>query len=147
MKNIILLTAIILFTINCFGENNNKKHKRSKKLSYSYYINQYAKDDTSTAIINLYYRKSEIGSDKMSITPVAAALAFVVPPVGVGLTIISTPLLASGVITKIKYNKKRMKKALQDYNQNKHLSENLKKNVCKQINIERDNFNELLAEN
>jgi hypothetical protein len=147
MKNLLFIIAIVVFANNCFAKKNDtRRHKASKKLTYQNYINKYATDDTSKAIINLFFDKREAATDKMSITPITAAIGIIAPPIGISLTIISSPLLVSGVITKIKYNNSKLKKALINYHDNDILSSNLTKQVSKQLRIDRDNFNYLLAE-
>lgn len=129
MKNIFLFNCIILIGSNCFSQlekENNKKHK----LNYEKFVDQYAIDDTSFSIIDIYFDKREnSAAGRMVTLPVTAATTLVNAPIGLALMIVTAPIFVSGVITRIKYSRKNLLKTLENY-QNQHiLTVNLKKKV------------------
>ena len=148
MKKILLLSVIILIG-NAVSAKKHKSEKNitTKQLSYDEYIQQYGTDDTSKAIIELYFDKREnCGAGQMSFLPVTAAVAVVVPPLGIGLMTISSPLFVNGVVTMNRYSHKNMVKALNNYHTNKTMSRSIKKKVINLMIAEEEIRNEEMAE-
>ena len=126
MKSLTIILSFIICS-NCFAVKKAAKKNNSEKHCYEEYINQYGRNDTSKAIINFYFDKREISAaGKMSFLPLSMLLAIVVPPIGLGLMVVSSPLFVSGVITRKKYNNKNLIKELNNYNVNNILSKKMK---------------------
>jgi hypothetical protein len=127
MKILIIIIASFIICSTCFAGKKVAKKMNSEKLCYQDYIDQYGINDTSKAIINFYFDKRELSAaGKMSFLPLSMVLAIVVPPIGLGLMAISSPLFVSGVITRKKYNNKNLIKELNNYNVNNILSKKMK---------------------
>ncbi len=126
-----LLTILLaLTTIYCSA---TKKQKNIVKHSYEEYVDLYGKNDTSRAIIELFFDKREMNAGaKMSFLPVSLGVTVVVPPIGVALVAVSTPLFVSGLITKRRYNHKNLTAVLNAYNKDGVLPRRMKK-IVKQI--------------
>lgn len=147
MKNLIIASLIILFSSNCFAQDNQSKTNKLHKLSYEQYISHYGVDDTSIAIINVFFMKRENSAGgKMSFLPVSAGVTVIFPPLGLGLAAISTPLFVSGLITRNKYNKKKLLATLIDYQNENNLTVNLKKRVNTYFELEEEFLLEELAQ-
>jgi hypothetical protein len=147
MKNLFLISIIILLSNNCFAQKNHSENNKVHKLSYEEYINQYGSDDTSKAIIDLFFDKRELNAaGKMSFLPLSVVVTVVVPPIGIGLMTISSPLFISGIITREKYNHKNLIKTLDNYQNNNLLSANIKKKVGQLMEAQEVIYNEELAE-
>jgi hypothetical protein len=145
MKNLTIILSFILCS-NCFAGNKASKKMNSEKYCYQEYINQYGVNDTSKAIINFYFDKRELSATgKMSFLPLSMLLAIVVPPIGLGLMVVSSPLFVSGVITRKKYNNKNLIKELNNYNVNNILSKKMK--IIVYILEEEKNYNNKLLNN
>jgi hypothetical protein len=147
MKNLFLISIIILLSNNCFAQKNHSENNKVHKLSYEEYMNQYGTDDTSKAIIEFFFDKREYSAaGKISFLPLSAAVTIAVPPIGIGLMTISSPLFISGLITRKKYNHKNLIKTLDNYQNNNLLSANIKKKVGQLMEAQEAIYNEELAE-
>lgn len=133
MRHIYFISAFLyLSTISLAQEynfSNNEYH-----LTYRDFVNQYGIDDTSRAIIDVFFDKREdSGSGQMSFLPLSTAIVAINPPIGLGLMAISTPLFVSGLITYKKYSRKNLLKTLVNYQENAVLSKRFKKRVIQLI--------------
>lgn len=147
MKHLTIILFLIIITFNSFASDFNDK-KVVKKISYNEYMIQYGENDTAAAIISIYHDKREnSGVGQMSFLPVTASLCIVSPPIGLGLTIISSPLFFSGLITYTKYNHKKLNRVLDNYTINGNLSKKLRKKVVKQLEAEKFWKEDLTYEN
>lgn len=147
MKNLYLIAVVILLANNCFAKSNKVKKEEKNKLSYEEYIDQYGIDDTSVAIINIFFDKREnSGNGQMSFLPITTAVAVIVPPIGVTLMAVSTPLFINGLIVHKKYSRKNLTKALEDYQNKNILSDKYKKRVIDFLEVQQEIYNEELAE-
>lgn len=147
MKNLFLISIIILLSNNCFAKKKSANNNNTHKLSYEEYMNQYGTDDTSKAIIEFFFDKREYcAAGKMSFLPLSAAVTVVVPPIGIGLMVVSSPLFISGIITRSRYNHKNLLKTLDNYQNNNFLSANIKKKVGQLMEAQEEIYNEELAE-
>lgn len=146
MKKLILIGIVIMLSTNSFARKKNAVDIKSPKKGYMNYMNQYGVDDTSKAIINLYYDKRALSLEKMSFTPIIASVALVVPPIGLGMTVIYSPLLINGSLTRLRYSKNRMEKTLNNYNKNNTLTTSMRDRIKKYIRKENMLFNMLLSE-
>ena len=111
---------------------NNKqvKAKKEHKLNYDEFINKYGSDDTSLAVIEIFFDKRENSAKgQMSFLPLSTAIAVVFPPIGVGLMAVSTPLFVNGLIVNQKYNRKKLKNILEEYESTNELPIKLQNKV------------------
>ena len=145
MKKLILMSIIVLSSGHCFSQHQ-KENKKDYQLNYEGFITHYGVDDTSIAIIDIYFDKRQnCGGGKMSFLSLSAGIAAIYPPIGVGLLAVSTPLFISGSITRIKYNRKHLLTALINYQNDRIISENLKARVDTYIAIENEIYQEGIA--
>ena len=127
MKTLTIILTMVICS-NCFAAKKNTKRRHTEKFSYQEYINHFGINDTSKAIIDLYFNKRELCAvGNMSFMPLSMTIALVIPPVGEGLMAISSPLFVSGVITRKKYYYKNLLKELNNYNENNILSKKMNK--------------------
>ena len=147
IKNLFLIVVVILLSNNCFAKNNKVKKENEVKLSYEEYINQYGVDDTSIAIINIFFDKREnSGVGQMSILPISTAIAVAVPPIGVTLMALSTPLFINGMLVHKKYSHKNLIKTLEDYQNKNILSDKNKERVIDFLEVQQEIYDEELVE-
>ena len=121
-----------------------KKIKKTKnpKLSYKEYINQYGNNETSIAIINLFFEKrNETAIGKMSFLPITAGITIILPPIGLGLSALTSPLFISGLITRSQYSHKNLLIALKNYHNTNMFSENFKHKISEQIKAQKAIYN------
>ena len=98
--------------------NNNKQVKATNehKLNYDEFVSVYGSNDTSLAVIEIFFDKRENSAKgQMSFLPLSSAVAVILPPVGVGLMAVSTPLFINGLIVNQKYNRRKLKNILEKY--------------------------------
>lgn len=147
MKNLILITIILLMT-NSVSAEKNRSEKKQARLDYDECIQLYGVDDTSIAIINIYFDKRySVGVGQMSLLPVTAALTVFTPPIGVVLMAASSPLYINGIVKFNKYSQKNMIKTLNNYRDNNILSDKIRFKVVEFIMDEKIKNAELLEEN
>ena len=148
MKNLILIPIILLMTNSVSAEKNRSEKNKSTHLDYETCIQLYGVDDTSIAIINIYFDKRYTASvGQLSFLPVTAALTFFNPPIGVILMAVSSPMYINGIIKFNKYNQKNMIKALNNYHNNNVLAENIRNKVVNYLMDEKMDNDNLVKEN
>lgn len=148
MKNLILIPIILLMTNSVSAEKNRSEKNKSTYLDYAECIQLYGVDDTSIAIINIYFDKRySAGVGQMSLLPVTAALTVFTPPIGVVLMAASSPLYINGIVKFNKYSQKNMIKTLNNYRDNNILSDKIRFKVVEFIMDEKIKNDELLEEN
>ncbi|HLU84247.1 MAG TPA: hypothetical protein VKZ45_02135 [Vicingaceae bacterium] len=137
----IFLVALLVSTqmLVVAGNNNNKKKAKSNqkikigkehKMDYQGFVEKYGTDDTSVAVIEIFFDKREnAAKGQMSFLPLSGTIALVYPPLGVGLVAVSTPLFVNGLLVNQKYNRRKLKNILEDYHQNNELPVKLKDKV------------------
>lgn len=145
MKKLILIS--ILIGANLFAlanDNNNDKNvsKKKHKMNYNEFMTKYGGNDTAAVIIEIFFcKRNNAAKGQMSFLPISTAIAVVIPPVGVGLMAISTPLFINGMIVNQKYNRKKLMNILEEYQYNNELPLKLKSQVCDFIEyIEDENY-------
>lgn len=147
MKNLILITIILLMT-NSVSAEKNRSEKKQARLDYEECIQLYGVDDTSIAIINIYFDKRySVGVGQMSLLPVTAALTVFTPPIGVVLMAASSPLYINGMVKFNKYSQKNMIKTLNNYHNNNILAENIRNKVVNYLMDEKMDNDNLVKEN
>ncbi|OFY93952.1 MAG: hypothetical protein A3K10_14895 [Bacteroidetes bacterium RIFCSPLOWO2_12_FULL_31_6] len=145
MRNLFLISIIVLSSGYCFAQHE-KENKKDYQLNYEEFITHYGVDDTSIAIIDIYFDKRQnCAGGKMSFLSLSAGVALLNAPIGIGLMAVSTPLYVSGTITRIKYNRKHLLKTLINYQNENILTANLKQRVVTYLEIENEIHQEELA--
>jgi len=148
MKNLILIPIILIMTNSISAEKTRSEKQQQARLDYEECIQLYGVDDTSIAIINVYFDKRySSGIGQMSLLPATAALTFFTPPIGVALMIVSSPMYINGAIKFNKYSQKNMIKALNNYHDNNILTEKIRDKVTNYIMDEKMDSDNLMEEN
>ena len=143
MKHIYFISAFIIISSLSLAQNYNLIKNNEYHLSYDEFISRYGNDDTSLAIIDIYFDKREYsGMGQMSFLPVSTAVSAICPPIGIGLVAVSSPLFVSGLITYHKYSRKKMLKTLIDYREKATLSKKCRKKVVQLIAAQYEIFAE-----
>lgn len=134
MKTIYLIPIILLMTNSVSAEKTRSEKKENNKtirLNYDECIQRYGVDDTSIAIINIYFDKRyNAGVGQLSFLPVTAALTIITPPIGAILMAVSSPLYINGAIKFNTYSQKNMVKTLNNYHNNNVLAEKMREKVA-----------------
>jgi len=147
MKNIYPILMILLLSNYSIAQKNNYENNKDATLSYEEYINEYGVNDTSIAIVNLFFDKRDYSSTgKMSFLPLSATVTVFIPPLGIGLMAISSPLFVSGLITRNKYSHKNLIETLDNYQKNNVLSIKIKKKLSSIIEDQKYREIDMLAE-
>jgi len=125
-----ILTIILIFFGLTMSAQKNYPTKISK-YTYGDFIEKYGTDDTSIAMIDLFLTKrNEQSSTQLSFYPILISLGFIVPPIGVPLTVGYTPVAAHGAFLRIKYSKKRLEKMLIKHHNGEKLGKHLTKKIA-----------------
>lgn len=133
-----LIPILILVTNMSFATSKEDKKMKKESITYNDYMVKYGENDTTAAIVEIFHDKREnAGVGQMSFLPITGALIIVSPPLGIGLSIVSTPLFISGLITHNRHSNKKLNKVLANYMDNGELSKAMKRKVAKQIEAER----------
>ncbi|GAB4248242.1 MAG: hypothetical protein Kow0079_00290 [Vicingaceae bacterium] len=126
------LTLFICSFIFSYAGNNKKEIKYEKKYknSYSYFIDTYGTNDTTIALIDLYFEKRNNSANaQISMFVLSGALIPVFPPLGIATMSISSPLFINGIIIKNKYSNKQLTKSLEKLAANSPLRKRLQKKL------------------
>ncbi|MBL1233314.1 MAG: hypothetical protein CMD31_09820 [Flavobacteriales bacterium] len=140
MKKLILVSILVSVQLFVVAGNNNKsksaknnkqiKAKKEHKLNYDEFVNQYGANDTSLAVIEIFFDKRENSAKgQMSFLPLSTAVAVIIPPIGIGLMAASTPLFINGLIVNQKYNRRKLKNILDEYQSTNELPIKLQNKV------------------
>lgn len=131
-KIILLFSCLCLFSV-AFSQKDSVEIK-PRKLSFNDFLAYYSINDTSAAVIELFFDKKDNNAfTEMSLLPISAAVILLSPPIGIGLSAISVPLFVHGSILLIKYNKKKLKRILIEYKKSGYLPEKIRKKANKII--------------
>jgi hypothetical protein len=137
-KKLILVSILISAQLFAVAGNNSKSAKKNKqvkvnkehKLNYDEFVSKYGADDTSLAVIEIFFDKREnAAKGQMSFLPLSTAIAVIVPPLGVGLMAVSTPIFINGLIVNQKYNRRKLKNILEEYQSTNELPVKLQNKV------------------
>lgn len=146
MKNLLLIPIILIMT-NSISAEKIHSEKKQARLDYEECIQLYGVDDTSIAIINIYFDKRySTGVGQLSFLPATAAITFFIPPIGIVLMAASSPLYINGMIKYKKYSQKNMIKTLNNYRDNQILSDKIRNKVLDFIMDEKMDSDNLLEE-
>jgi hypothetical protein len=130
MRTLYLALILIISSNFSYAKSNNTKKNKNHKLCYGEFIDKYGIDDTSIAIINIFFdNREELGKGQMSFLPISAIVTTVAPPIGISLMAVSSPFFVNGWITCNKYSKKKLVKTLNNYQNKNILSDDVKKKV------------------
>ncbi len=137
-KKLILVSILISAQLFAIAGNNSKSAKKNKqvkankehKLNYDEFVSKYGADDTSLAVIEIFFDKREnAAKGQMSFLPLSTAIAVIIPPLGVGLMAVSTPIFINGLIVNQKYNRRKLKNILDEYQSTNELPVKLQNKV------------------
>lgn len=130
MKNIITIAAILLLSNSFFAKTNNPFKSKSVQISFDDYIGNYGLNDTSIAIIEIYFdHQNRLGAGLISFLPLTATIAIVSPPIGLVLMALTSPMVAKGLISYGKFSDKNLINALEDYQCENYITDNLKNKI------------------
>jgi len=142
MKKLILISILIGANLFAIANDNNKDKnvaEKKHKLNYNEFMTKYGDNDTAAVIIEIFFdKRNNAAKGQMSFLPISAAITFALPPVGVGLMVISTPLFINGMIVNQKYNRKKLMNILEEYQYNNELPLKLKDQVIAILEAEND---------
>jgi uncharacterized protein YdaL len=147
MKTIVTTVMALLVSISALNAQSNQKEllKKSHKLTYEDFSQMYGENDTAMAIIDVFFNKRESASTYMSFLPISAAITPLSPLAG-GLSIIVTsPLFAKGAIMRMRYNKRKLNKVLQQFENNEDIADNIERKYKKMLIIYQIEEAELMA--
>lgn len=141
MKKILITSVLVLITLVTYSQSpDTTRDNKSYKLSYEEFQNQYGTDDTSAALIDLFFSKrDEKAFGQMSMLPLSTAVTVVMPPVGIYLMAVSSPIFVNGLIVQLKYSRKKLLAALNGYHQHNMLADNYTQKVVALIELSREN--------
>lgn len=147
MKNLLLISIILIMTNSAFSKTTHIEKSKQARLDYETCVQLYGVDDTSIAIINIYFEKRYTGGvGQLSFLPVTTALSFITPPIGIALMIVSAPVYIHGALKLNKYSQKNMIKTLLNYQNNKILAEKTREKVADYLYDEKIIDDKLLDE-
>ncbi|MBW6483602.1 MAG: hypothetical protein K0B10_11155 [Vicingaceae bacterium] len=140
MKKLILISILIGANLFAIANDNNKNvSKKKHKLNYNEFMTKYGDNDTAAVIIEIFFdKRNNAAKGQMSFLPISTGIAIILPPVGVGLMAISTPLFINGMIVNQKYNRKKLMNILEEYHYNNELPLKLKNQVIAILEAEDD---------
>jgi hypothetical protein len=117
-----------------FVSAQNIKDKPVRKWNYWDFKKQYSINDTSILIVDLFFEKKEESAySQMVFLPISSSLLLLNGPLGMGLMAVSTPFFINGVITLIKYRKKKLYFVLEDYQDDRTLPNWVRRKVSKRL--------------
>lgn len=138
MKNVTLLFIAILYCNISFSKENTSKKNIVTPFSYQDYVYYYGVNDTSIAIINVFFdNQNRLGIGQISFLPLTTAISLVNPPIGLVLMLITTPMVAHGLVSYGKFSDDNLVSALENYQFNNFISENLRKRLDKYLDVKK----------
>ncbi len=146
MKRAYLILAFNIIGLVSYSQSPDTiRDSKAYKLSYDEFQNQYGTDDTSAALIDLFFSKrDEKAFGQMTMLPLSTGVTLIMPPVGVYLMAISTPIFVNGLIVQSKYSRKKLLAALNNYHDNQALSLSHQKKVTNLLELNAENEAEAL---
>ncbi len=135
MYKFIFFFLILFSTFQVFS-NIDSIRVKARKLSYSDFMAKYSKDNTSAALIELFFDKKEnVAIGEMSLLPITAIVFIFSPKMGLGTSLISFPIFIHGLSVLIKYRKHRLLNVLVRYNKNGFLAKRLRRKTNKLLKL------------
>jgi hypothetical protein len=133
MKRVILIIIFFSISLSYFSQANEKIKYR--KLTYNYFITKHSTNDTSEAVIEIFFdKKDNAALGQMSFLPITIAIYLISPQISAGLTIISFPLFLNGSYMLIKYRNKKLYDVLNEYKETQKLPKWLRKKTNRLLN-------------
>ncbi len=141
MKQIIITSVLLFITLVTYSQSpDSVKNNKSYKLSYEEFQNKYGVDDTSAALIDLFFSKrDEKAFGQMTMLPLSTAVTVVMPPVAIYLVAVTTPIFVNGLMVQLKYSRKKLLMALNDYHEHNILDDNYTQKVIALIERSKEN--------
>lgn len=140
MYRVAFILLICFSSINSFAETDSTEIK-ARKLTYSDFLGKYSINDTSAAVIEIFFdKKDNNAKGEMSFLPITAGVFLISPVIGAGLSVVSIPLFIHGSYTLVKYRKKKLVNVLTEYRATGKLPKKLRKKVTKSITYEQYNY-------
>lgn len=140
MYKLAFILVICFSSINSFAETDSTEVK-ARKLSYSDFLAHYSINDTSAAVIEIFFdKKDNNAKGEMSFLPITAGVFFIFPVIGAGLSVVSVPLFIHGSYTLVKYRKKKLVNVLTEYRETQELPKWLRRKVNKSLDSEQYNY-------
>jgi hypothetical protein len=140
MYRIAFILLLCFSSINSFAETDSTEIK-ARKLTYSDFLGKYSINDTSAAVIEIFFdKKDNNAKGEMSFLPITAGVFFIFPVIGAGLSVVSVPLFIHGSYTLVKYRKKKLVNVLTEYRETQELPKWLRRKVNKSLDSEQYNY-------
>ncbi|TXB65113.1 hypothetical protein FRY74_06715 [Vicingus serpentipes] len=140
MNKFLLILLLCLIAIKSFAGSDSTEVK-ARKLTYSDFLGKYSINDTSAAVIEIFFdKKDNNAKGEMSFLPITAGVFLIFPVIGAGLSVVSIPMFLHGSYTLIKYRKKKLVNVLTEYRNTGELPKGLRKKVTKSITYEQYNY-------
>ena len=141
MYRIVILLFISSLAFNSAASTNDSTDVKPRKLTYSDFLANYSVNDTSAAVIELFFdKKDNSAKGQMSFLPITLAIYPLFPLFSVGLTVVSLPLFVNGSVIMIKYRKGKLVKVLSEYRETGKLPKWVRKKVNKSLHYEQFNY-------
>lgn len=131
----IFFILLSLFSLKIFAEDTT--NVKARKISYSEFMTDYAFDDTSRVIVNIFFdKKNNTAKGQMSFFPITAAIYPLFAVISVATSAVSFPFFLNGSYLLIKYRKARLVTVLHKYKHEQYLSKGLRKKVTKALEFQ-----------
>ena len=132
MRFFFLLIVPIFLSVSVRAEIEEPEKVKPRNISYNDFLKNYANDDTSTAIVELFFEKrTDVGPGQMVFFPLTAALFPISPHLSIGTSLISFPLCVNGARIMVRYRKGKLLKVLNQYNSDKTLPKWVRKKTIR----------------
>jgi hypothetical protein len=140
MFRVVFILLVCITTISSNAATDSTVTK-ARKLSYSDFLAHYSINDTSAAVIEIFFdKKDNNAKGEMSFLPITAGVFILFPVIGAGLSVVSVPLFIHGSYTLVKYRKKKLVNVLTEYRETQELPKWLRRKVNKSLEAERYNY-------
>ncbi len=140
MYRVIFILLVCATSMSSYASTDSTVTK-ARKLSYSDFLGKYSINDTSAAVIEIFFdKKDNNAKGEMSFLPITAGVFLLFPVIGTGLSVVSVPLFIHGSYTLVRYRKKKLVRVLTEYRETQNLPRWLRKKVNKSLNAEQYNY-------
>ncbi len=137
----ILFCLFICFSTTLGFANSDSTKVKARKLTYSDFLGKYSINDTSAAVIEIFFdKKDNNAKGQMSFLPVTAGVFLIFPVIGAGLSVVSVPLFINGSYTLYKYRKKKLFNVLTNYKDTGQLPKWVLRKTKKAMTSEQYNY-------
>lgn len=133
MKKILFIILFGLLSSSFYAQEDTL-NMPARKLSFNDFMAYYSINDTSAALIEFFFERKETNAvTEMTFLPLSAGIYFLSPTIGITLGVISVPLFLHGTFTLVRFNKKRLKRLLINYQKTGFLPKKMRKKAEKII--------------